>query len=148
MCVFVFWHATQHVGSEFPDQGLNLRPLQWKHQILTTGSPGKSPCCLYSRPQAREATTTWRYTWPRADGKEERQNHPGALKTSTEMWHEGFLLKFHWLKQTTWVSIHGVGSSVLPEGRTLSFWEGATCLRVLGNRGWGGGGKSWQENWK
>ena len=32
----------QHVGSQFPDQGSNLRPLQWKHGVLTTGPPGKS----------------------------------------------------------------------------------------------------------
>ena len=25
----------------FPDQGSNLYPLQWKHGILTTGPPGK-----------------------------------------------------------------------------------------------------------
>ena len=26
----------------FPDQGVNLYPLQWKHGILTTGLPQKS----------------------------------------------------------------------------------------------------------
>ena len=26
-----------------PDKGLNLCPLQWKHGVLTTGPPGKSP---------------------------------------------------------------------------------------------------------
>ena len=25
------------------DQGLNLNPLQWKREALTTGQPGKSP---------------------------------------------------------------------------------------------------------
>ena len=34
--------ATQLAGSWFPDQGLNLGPLQWKHQVLTTGPWGKS----------------------------------------------------------------------------------------------------------
>ena len=34
--------ATRHVGSQFPDQGLNLCPLQWKCGVLTTGPPGKS----------------------------------------------------------------------------------------------------------
>ena len=29
-------------GSQFPDQGSNLGPLQWEHRVLTTGPPGKS----------------------------------------------------------------------------------------------------------
>ena len=32
----------QHVGSYFPDQGLNLHPLQWKLGVLITGQPGMS----------------------------------------------------------------------------------------------------------
>ena len=32
----------QHSGSQFPNQGSNPRPLQWKHGILTTGPPRKS----------------------------------------------------------------------------------------------------------
>lgn len=32
----------QHVGSQFPDQELNLLPLHWKHRVFTAGSPGKS----------------------------------------------------------------------------------------------------------
>ena len=31
---------------KFPDQGLNLRPLQRKHGVLSPGSPGKSPLLL------------------------------------------------------------------------------------------------------
>ena len=31
-----------HVESFFPDQGSNPHPLQWKHEFLTTGPPGKS----------------------------------------------------------------------------------------------------------
>ena len=34
--------TVKHVGSQFPNQGSNLCSLQWKHRILTTGSPGKS----------------------------------------------------------------------------------------------------------
>ena len=34
--------AIQHVRSQFPDQGLNLCPLHWKHGVLITGPPGKS----------------------------------------------------------------------------------------------------------
>ena len=29
-------------GSWFPDQGLNLGPLHWKHGVLAPGMPGKS----------------------------------------------------------------------------------------------------------
>ena len=39
--LFVFGCTVQHVG--IPDQGLNPRPLQWKHGVLTTGPPGRSP---------------------------------------------------------------------------------------------------------
>ena len=38
-----FGHTMQHVGSQFPDQGLNPRPLHWKHGVLITGSSGRSP---------------------------------------------------------------------------------------------------------
>ena len=38
---FFFFLAVMHVGSQFPYQGSNLRPLHWKCGILTTG-PGKS----------------------------------------------------------------------------------------------------------
>ena len=34
--------AALHDLWNFPDQGLNLCPLQWKHGVLTTGPPGKS----------------------------------------------------------------------------------------------------------
>ena len=39
---FSFFFATQHVGSQFPDQGWNQCPLKWKPGGLTTGPPGKS----------------------------------------------------------------------------------------------------------
>ena len=40
---FFFFHCTTwHVGSQFPDQGLNPWPLQWKHGVVTTGALGKS----------------------------------------------------------------------------------------------------------
>ena len=43
--IFFFWlHCTAHVGSQFPNQGSNPHPLQWKHRVLTAGPPGKSPC--------------------------------------------------------------------------------------------------------
>ena len=37
-----FGHTAKHVGSQFPDQGWNPRPLHWKHGVLTNGLPGKS----------------------------------------------------------------------------------------------------------
>ena len=39
---FFVCHTAWHVGSQFPDQGLNPRPLKWKHGVLTTGPPGMS----------------------------------------------------------------------------------------------------------
>ena len=35
-------HAMQHMGSQFPDQGLNPYSLHWKCGVLATGTPGKS----------------------------------------------------------------------------------------------------------
>ena len=35
-------HPEWLVGSLFLDQGLNLGPQQWKHQVLTTGPPRNS----------------------------------------------------------------------------------------------------------
>ena len=40
--VFYFGCTRWHVGSQFPNQGSNLRPLLWKHGFLITGLPGKS----------------------------------------------------------------------------------------------------------
>ena len=39
---FFFGCTAQHVGSQFPDQGSNPCPLQWKCGVLTTGLPGNS----------------------------------------------------------------------------------------------------------
>ena len=38
------------MGSQYPNQGINSHPLQWKHGILTTGRPGKSWPSLLKRP--------------------------------------------------------------------------------------------------
>ena len=46
--IYLFGHTTWHAGSQFPDQGSNPRPLQWKRGVLTTGLPGKSPLCVIS----------------------------------------------------------------------------------------------------
>ena len=45
---FFFGHNVRQVGSWFPDQGSNPRPLHWKRKVLTTGLSGKS-CCGMSR---------------------------------------------------------------------------------------------------
>ena len=36
-------HTAQHLGSQFPDWGSNLCPLQWKCRTLASGPPGKFP---------------------------------------------------------------------------------------------------------
>ena len=40
-CLFVFISGCTmwHMGSQFPDQGLNLCPLHWEHGVLPTGLP-------------------------------------------------------------------------------------------------------------
>ena len=38
----LFGQAMWHVGSYFPDQGLNPCPLQWRSRVLTTGLPGRT----------------------------------------------------------------------------------------------------------
>jgi len=45
---FSFGHTAEHVGSSFPDQGLNPCLLHWKHGVLTTGMSGKSALPLKS----------------------------------------------------------------------------------------------------
>lgn len=39
---FLLGYTVWPVGSYFPVQGLNPRPLQWKHGLPTTGSPRKA----------------------------------------------------------------------------------------------------------
>ena len=46
--VFFFGHTPWHVGSLYPNQGLNPGPLRWKHQVLTTGLLGKSSVVSFS----------------------------------------------------------------------------------------------------
>ena len=41
--IFVYFLATWHVGSYFPNQGSNLCSLQGKCGVITTGPLGKSP---------------------------------------------------------------------------------------------------------
>ena len=46
-CLFFFFFFAIPRGMwNFPDQGLNPCPLQWKRGVLSTGPPGKSPRCL------------------------------------------------------------------------------------------------------
>ena len=44
--IIIVGGAVQHVGSQFPSQGSNLCPLQWKRGVLTTGPPRKSSATL------------------------------------------------------------------------------------------------------
>ena len=46
---FFFCHTVWHVGSQFPNQGLNLCLLHWKHAVSSTRPPRKSQ--------------TWVFTW-------------------------------------------------------------------------------------
>ena len=42
LVVLLFFVFGKHVGSQLPDQTLNLCPLHWKWRVLTTGPRGKS----------------------------------------------------------------------------------------------------------
>ena len=46
---FFFGGMAQHVGSSFPNQGLNLSPLHWKCRVLDTGLPWKFPWLVFFR---------------------------------------------------------------------------------------------------
>ena len=44
---FFFGHTKQHVGSQFPDQGLNPCPCKWKLGVRTIALPGKFQQSLF-----------------------------------------------------------------------------------------------------
>ena len=44
---FILGHVTQLVGSQFPDQGWNLGPQQWKLGVLTIEKSGNSPKLIF-----------------------------------------------------------------------------------------------------
>ena len=49
---------TEHfAGSQFPNQGLNPHPQQWKYGVLTTGPPGDSQGKNF--PRAQQCGTHW-----------------------------------------------------------------------------------------
>ena len=48
---FCFGHATQLIGSQFPNQGWKLHPLHWKGRVLTTGLPWKSTLFIKKKKQ-------------------------------------------------------------------------------------------------
>lgn len=52
-----YWpHPTQHVGSSFPNQRLNLSSLQWKLRASTTGLPGNSQKSIFFKVEERLVT--------------------------------------------------------------------------------------------
>ena len=65
--------AARHVGPQFPNQGSNPCPLQWKCGVLTTGRPGKS---RRGRALRRDVSTV---RWSSGDGAGE----PELCKRST-----------------------------------------------------------------
>ena len=44
---FLFLAAQWRVGSQFPDQGLNLHPLQWEGGVLISGYQGSPWQCFF-----------------------------------------------------------------------------------------------------
>ena len=47
--LYCIWAALCSMWDLFPDEGLNPRPLHWKHRVSTTGPPGK-----FLEPRSRE----------------------------------------------------------------------------------------------
>ena len=70
-----------HLGSLFPDQGLNLCPLQWERKVLTTGPPGKSNIIFFFF----FLKCRWLFICPLSKPKKWKIHHPGLedLKTHT-----------------------------------------------------------------
>ena len=86
--IIFFSLATWHVGSSFPDQGLNQQPLHWEGGVLTT-EPGKSPLSALSNaglgfcltPPRSPLAGTEMWAWPSCLGPVASLNHglsPGA----------------------------------------------------------------------
>ena len=46
--IIIIFLAAWHVGSYFPNQGLNPCPLQGKHRVLTTGLPREFLFSMFS----------------------------------------------------------------------------------------------------
>ena len=45
--IISFSYTVEHAEYSLPNQGWNLCSLQWKHRVLTTGPPGKSPNSIF-----------------------------------------------------------------------------------------------------
>ena len=56
---FLFYLFFGHVGSQFPDQGLNPRPQHWMNGALTTGLPGISPNQSFLKTNKRSVGLPW-----------------------------------------------------------------------------------------
>ena len=48
--IFSFFLEAPRGMQSFPDQGLNVCPLQWKHRTPTTGPPGKPLSIVFTNP--------------------------------------------------------------------------------------------------
>ena len=85
-----FGHTMQHVRSWFPDQGLNLGPLQCKCGVLTTGLPGKSQSFAFLH-DAFELWCWWRLL--RVPWTARRSNQTILKEISPDCSLEGLMLK-------------------------------------------------------
>ena len=56
-----FGHVAHHVESQFPNQGSNPCPLQWKHGVLITEPPRKS--LHFIQNSTRRYNSIWAYTF-------------------------------------------------------------------------------------
>ena len=125
------WYA----GSQFPDQGLNLCPLQWKRRVLTTGPPGKSREELQEVQGAKDLFGCYLQAWKRGS-KSQRSSPLGA----------DFIT---WLQTSARLDQEDQAKTVLKPREELSnykgseTWDGAVKARCGGT---GQNGLSFSEN--
>ena len=72
-----------HVGSEFPDQGLNQCPLDWKQGVPSTGPPGKSHLRISKQKEFNPGVEKPKKGWW-------KNPEPEAFKAVTSLEIEGY----------------------------------------------------------
>ena len=63
--IIILGHAVQHVGSLFPNWGLNPYPLHLEHRVSTTGQPGKYLKAIFKDQSFRKSSVCFNVReWP------------------------------------------------------------------------------------
>ena len=103
----------RHVGSQFPKQGSNLRPLQWRQRVVTARPPGKSLelhchnlgwCYWHARVEMRHADCILQCTGQHPTTKNylvQNVNHANTEKPCSQSF---LVCDFLWAMPSTWTS--------------------------------------------